>query len=63
MEDQLILVDVYDNQIGSMGKAEAHRLGRLHRAFSIFSEDKRFQVFRKGFVKKCKSFVYLSKTK
>ncbi|MBQ8662616.1 MAG: isopentenyl-diphosphate Delta-isomerase [Eubacterium sp.] len=36
MEDQLILVDIYDNQIGTMGKAEAHRLGRLHRAFSIF---------------------------
>ena len=36
MEDQLILVDAYDNQIGTMGKMDAHRLGRLHRAFSIF---------------------------
>lgn len=36
MEDQLILVDIYDNQIGTMGKMEAHRSGRLHRAFSIF---------------------------
>lgn len=36
MEDQLILVDTYDKQIGTMGKAEAHRLGKLHRAFSIF---------------------------
>ena len=36
MEDLLILVDAYDNQIGTMGKMEAHRLGRLHRAFSIF---------------------------
>lgn len=36
MEDQLILVDTYDNQIGTMGKMEAHHLGKLHRAFSIF---------------------------
>lgn len=36
MEDKLILVDTYDNQIGTMGKMEAHRLGRLHRAFSVF---------------------------
>lgn len=36
MEDALILVDVQDQQIGTMGKAEAHRLGKLHRAFSVF---------------------------
>lgn len=36
MEDLLILVDTYDRQIGTMGKMEAHRKGRLHRAFSIF---------------------------
>ncbi len=29
MEDKLILVDVEDKQIGTMGKAEAHRLGKL----------------------------------
>lgn len=34
--DELILVDLFDNEIGSMSKSEAHRLGRLHRAFSIF---------------------------
>lgn len=39
MEDKLILVDVEDKQIGTMGKAEAHRLGKLHRAFSIFIVD------------------------
>lgn len=39
MEDALILVDVRDRQIGTMGKAEAHRLGKLHRAFSVFIID------------------------
>lgn len=36
MEDQLILVDLDDRETGYMGKAEAHRQGRLHRAFSVF---------------------------
>lgn len=36
MEDQLILVDVYDHQTGTAGKEEAHRKGLLHRAFSVF---------------------------
>ena len=39
MEDALILVDVRDRQIGTMGKAEAHRLGKLHSAFSVFIID------------------------
>ena len=34
--DELILVDLADRQIGTMEKAEAHRLGKLHRAFSVF---------------------------
>lgn len=34
-EDQLILVDEYDVQIGTMGKLETHEKGLLHRAFSI----------------------------
>ncbi|MCR4646227.1 MAG: isopentenyl-diphosphate Delta-isomerase [Oscillospiraceae bacterium] len=37
--EELILVDLDDRQIGTMGKAEAHRLGRLHRAFSVFIVD------------------------
>jgi len=34
--DELILVDLDDNEIGHMSKPEAHRLGTLHRAFSVF---------------------------
>lgn len=36
IEDKVILVDVNDNQIGSMPKLEAHEKGVLHRAFSVF---------------------------
>lgn len=36
MEDQLILVDLEDREIGYMGKTEVHRKGKLHRAFSVF---------------------------
>lgn len=35
-EDQLILIDDRDAQIGVMGKLETHQKGLLHRAFSIF---------------------------
>ncbi len=34
--DKLILVDLFDNEIGHSGKSEIHRKGLLHRAFSIF---------------------------
>lgn len=37
--NSLILTDLYDNEIGTMSKSEAHRLGRLHRAFSVFLID------------------------
>lgn len=36
MEEQLILVDEHDNEVGTMGKLEAHKRGLLHRCFSIF---------------------------
>jgi isopentenyl-diphosphate delta-isomerase len=36
MEEQVILVDENDNQIGLMNKMEAHEKALLHRAFSIF---------------------------
>jgi len=36
MTDDVILVDAQDNEIGSMPKLEAHQLGKLHRAFSVF---------------------------
>ncbi len=32
----VILVDEHDNALGSMEKMEAHREGKLHRAFSVF---------------------------
>lgn len=36
MEDTLILVDLYDREIGSGPKLKVHRENRLHRAFSVF---------------------------
>ena len=33
--ESVILVDVNDNQVGTMEKMEAHHSGALHRAFSI----------------------------
>ncbi|BBU21426.1 isopentenyl-diphosphate Delta-isomerase [Mycobacterium xenopi] len=36
-DEQLILVDVHDREIGFLAKADAHRgSGTLHRAFSLF---------------------------
>ncbi|MHA4895986.1 isopentenyl-diphosphate Delta-isomerase [Pedobacter sp. PWIIR3] len=34
--EKVILVDVEDNILGTMDKIEAHVLGKLHRAFSVF---------------------------
>ena len=36
MEEQVILVDEFDNEFGVGNKLEVHRLGLLHRAFSVF---------------------------
>lgn len=36
MLEEVILVDQNDQQTGTMEKLEAHRLGLLHRAFSVF---------------------------
>lgn len=36
MNEQLILVDDQDNQVGVMDKLSVHQQGLLHRAFSIF---------------------------
>jgi isopentenyl-diphosphate delta-isomerase len=36
LKENVILVDTSDNEIGTMGKQEAHQLGVLHRAFSVF---------------------------
>jgi isopentenyl-diphosphate delta-isomerase len=39
--EHVVLVDKNDNEVGIMEKMEAHRLGKLHRAFSIllFSDE------------------------
>jgi isopentenyl-diphosphate delta-isomerase len=34
-DEYVILVDEQDKEIGQLEKMEAHRLGLLHRAFSI----------------------------
>ena len=39
MEEKLILVDLYDREIGSAEKLKAHEDSLLHRAFSIFIHD------------------------
>ena len=36
MEEQIILVDQNDNQIGTGEKLKVHQQGKLHRCFSIF---------------------------
>jgi isopentenyl-diphosphate delta-isomerase len=38
-EEQVILVDEDDRQVGLMGKTIAHRQGRLHRAISVLVYD------------------------
>ena len=43
-EEQVVLVDAHDLVLGTMGKHEAHRLGALHRAFSIFLFDTNGQL-------------------
>ena len=35
MMEEVVLVDEFDNTIGTMEKMEAHRSGKLHRAFSV----------------------------
>lgn len=38
--DHVVLVNDRDEAIGTMEKMEAHRLGKLHRAFSVFLFDR-----------------------
>lgn len=35
-DERVVLVDRFDNEIGTARKLEVHRTGELHRAFSIF---------------------------
>ena len=41
MEEQVLLVNERDEAVGTMGKLEAHQVGALHRAFSVFLFDER----------------------
>ena len=42
--ERVVLVDAQDRAIGTAGKLDAHRSGRLHRAFSVFLFDARGAV-------------------
>lgn len=44
MEDAVVLVDINDNELGTMPKLEAHIIGALHRAFSIFIFNSKHQL-------------------
>ena len=44
VEEQVILVDKHNNQIGLMSKLQAHQIGLLHRAFSIFIFNKKNEL-------------------
>lgn len=53
-EDILILVDEFDQEIGHMGKMEAHVEKKLHRAFSLFlydSEENSMLIQKRAFGK------------
>jgi isopentenyl-diphosphate delta-isomerase len=43
-EEKVILVDKNDNQVGLMPKLEAHEKGILHRAFSIFIFNSKYEL-------------------
>ncbi|MGB3142557.1 MAG: isopentenyl-diphosphate Delta-isomerase [Maribacter sp.] len=43
-EEQVILVNQDDEQIGTMPKMEAHEKARLHRAFSVFIANKNGEI-------------------
>ena len=38
-DEDVVLVNADDTSIGTLSKLEAHRTGRLHRAFSVFIRD------------------------
>jgi isopentenyl-diphosphate delta-isomerase len=42
--ERVILVDADDDPIGTLPKLEAHQLGRLHRAFSVFIRNSRGEI-------------------
>jgi isopentenyl-diphosphate delta-isomerase len=51
-EDELILVDLFDREIGTGPKLRVHRENRLHRAFSVFIlHEDRMLIQRRAFDK------------
>ena len=44
IKENVVLVDTNDNKLGLMEKLEAHRKGLLHRAFSIFVFNSRYEL-------------------
>ena len=44
MEEKVILVNEKDDQLGLMGKLEAHKKAVLHRAFSVFIFNKQGEL-------------------
>ncbi len=40
-EELVVLVNEHDEDLGTMGKLEAHQVGALHRAFSVFLFDEK----------------------
>lgn len=52
MTDEIILVDSLDNEIGNGTKEEVHKLGKLHRAFSIFIIDGNKMLIQKRAIDK-----------
>ena len=57
-EEQIILVDEDDVQIGTMGKLETHEKGLLHRAFSIlvFNTQGELMLQKRALLKKNSRF-------
>jgi len=53
MKDFVIVVDREDNPLGHMEKMEAHETGTLHRAFSVFVFNSKYQmlIHRRAFSK------------
>ena len=43
-KEKVILVDENDNQVGLMPKLEAHQKGLLHRAFSVFIFNSKYEL-------------------
>ncbi|MDD4532716.1 MAG: NUDIX domain-containing protein [Bacilli bacterium] len=46
-EQNIVLVDIFDNKIGACGKQVAHKTGKLHRAFSVFLYHKNLMLIQK----------------